>query len=866
MSSIRSLLLLCAALGPSLVVAVPAPQIPTTVTSATLAETASQPTFTTSTSTLSTTSSTLSTPSSAWSGASQSGTSSSGTSTSSASHTILKPGIHTSSPGGSGSNYWYANIDHSLDTVWQNSDSSYQVFRNVMSYGAKGDGVTDDTAAINAAISAGNRCGGLPSFPSCQSSTITPAVVFFPPGTYLVSTPIQMFYMTQMIGDPTDLPTLLASSDFQGMAVVDSDPYIPNGGGANWFVNQNNFYRQVRNFVIDITQWNGGMNGAAIHWQVAQATSLQNIIFELSPNEGTTQQGVFMDNGSGGWFADLTFNNGDQGAFLGSQQFTSRNLTFNNCKTAIYLNWDWGWTLAGITVNGGSIGLDMSNDPTNQTVGSVVLADSTFSNVEYGVKFSYQNSSANVYPTGGTLIMDNVDMSGVRTAAVVDNSGTTILEPGMIAAWASGNGYSNTGYSGRGTQTVLQPTRQENTITPATKASSLLDGQGNIFGQSRPQYETYPVTSFLSAKQNGCAGDGVTDDTAAVTALLQKVAGTNNIAYFEHGAYLIKDTVTIPPNVMMTGEIWPLIVADSASFSDESAPKPVFQVGQSGGQQGFFQISDFIFETNGPAPGAVLIEWNLQSAQGESGMWDVHTRVGGSAGSNLEVAQCAAVNGTSAINTACEGVFLMFHATSAASGVYLENTWFWVADHDLDSSTPEQLTIYSGRGMLIQAAGPVWLWGTASEHSIMYNYQFDGVQALYSGLMQSETPYFQPFPEAPAPLTINSAYGDPTFSVCAGSASEYCKESWGLRVINSRNVLIYTTGLYSFYQDYAQECAADRNCQLNMIHIQNSQVDMYAVNTFSAVNMLLDDGVGTVTDADNANWFCATLAYYFTGH
>ncbi|KAL4756751.1 pectate lyase superfamily protein-domain-containing protein [Aspergillus foveolatus] len=66
-----------------------------------------------------------------------------------------------------------------------------------MDYGAKGDGVTDDTFAINKAISDGGRCGA-----NCGSSTIYPAVVYFPPGTYLVSSSIIQYYNTQLLGDP----------------------------------------------------------------------------------------------------------------------------------------------------------------------------------------------------------------------------------------------------------------------------------------------------------------------------------------------------------------------------------------------------------------------------------------------------------------------------------------------------------------------------------------------------------------------------------------------------------------------------------------------------------------------------------------
>jgi glucan 1,3-beta-glucosidase len=75
-----------------------------------------------------------------------------------------------------------------------NTDQAYKVFRNVKEYGAKGDGHTDDTAAINKAISDGNRCEPL----KCQSSTTTLAVVYFPSGKYLISSPLIDYYYTQV--------------------------------------------------------------------------------------------------------------------------------------------------------------------------------------------------------------------------------------------------------------------------------------------------------------------------------------------------------------------------------------------------------------------------------------------------------------------------------------------------------------------------------------------------------------------------------------------------------------------------------------------------------------------------------------------
>jgi polygalacturonase len=113
------------------------------------------------------------------------------------------------------SNYWVASIERKGTVAY--GDSNFKIFRNVMDYGAKGDGTTDDTEAINQAISEGGRCGL-----NCDSSTVTPALVYFPPGIYVVSKPIIQYYYTQFVGDAVSVPTIKAAAGFKGMAVIDS--------------------------------------------------------------------------------------------------------------------------------------------------------------------------------------------------------------------------------------------------------------------------------------------------------------------------------------------------------------------------------------------------------------------------------------------------------------------------------------------------------------------------------------------------------------------------------------------------------------------------------------------------------------------
>ena len=184
-------------------------------------------------------------------------------------------------------------------------------------------------------------------------------------------------------------------------------------------------------------------------------------------------------------------------------------------------------------------------------------------------------------------------------------------------------------------------------------------------------------------------------------------------------------------------------MASGEAFSDQNKPTPVFQVGQPG-DTGVVEMSELMFETKGPQPGAILVEWNVaepEGQQGASGMWEVHFRIGGSAGTGLQSDTCSKnPTSTSSVNPQCAGAFMLLHVTKQSS-VYLENIWGWVADHELDLSDHNQIDIYNGRGVLIESQGPVWLYGTSFEHHQLYNYQISNAKNVYMALIQTETPW-----------------------------------------------------------------------------------------------------------------------------
>ena len=341
-----------------------------------------------------------------------------------------------------------------------------------------------------------------------------------------------------------------------------------------------------------------------------------------------------------------------------------RNLTFNNAVTAISHYWDWSWNYKSITINNCQVGIDISAGGSGSIeTGSITLIDSTITNTPIGIKTPWTSSSQPA--SAGSVILENVVLNNVPVA--VQNNGGTALAGGSttIAGWGQGHKYVPNG-----------PTTFSGPITPNSRPGSLLQSGGKYYERSKPSYNNLAASSFRSVRSAGARGDGSTDDTTALQNVINAAAGAGQVVFFDAGTYKVTSTLNIPPGSKLVGESFSVIMSSGGFFNNMGSPQPVVRVGNAG-QSGQVEWSDMIVSTQGAQAGAVLIEWNLNTSGTPSGMWDVHTRVGGFAGSNLQNAQCP-TNGPVGGN--CIGAFMLMHITSGASNLYMENNWFWTAD------------------------------------------------------------------------------------------------------------------------------------------------------------------------------------------
>ncbi|GME53836.1 exo-beta-protein [Neofusicoccum parvum] len=731
------------------------------------------------------------------------------------------------------STWWYASA--SLGTspfLPPPFNTTYPVARNALSFGADPTGGVPSTSALQAAIDHGgpfappalrNTSFRGPDF----GSTLFPAVVYLPPGTYLVDAPLQLWTGTVLAGDAVSPPVLKVAAGFAGDVVVSGrEPRLPGTNG---------FFVGLRDVVIDSTAVEAGRGLVLVDWTVSQGTQVSGVRFEMPVGGAHVGLSTQFDYNSNIILNDLSFNGGAVGMDLSGQQFAVKSVIFNGCAAGAIVDC-FDCVFVDIScMNIGGACLDGS-----QTSGSLTVLDSWVTNSGTLVS-SYESTDGY-----NQLVLENIRSDGGVT---IELSGKTVLNGNIPYTWIRGQMY---------TPGNVYPEQQQGVMV-YTPRSPILLNQDRYFVMKPPTYREYSASQVLNLKSVPgfpVFGDGVTDDTESINAILTQYAGCK-IIYIPAGTYVVRNTVFIPAGTRIYGDAYASVIsAMGPTFADPKTPIPMVQVGAPG-DVGVAQMVDMMFTVGEVLPGCKLVEVNMAGAQpGDVALVNSHVRVGGAAGSTVQTS----CGGPPAL---CRAAWGLVHL-AAWSSAYVENMWGWTADHDLDDVYTQNVA--TGRGMLVEATQGTWLVGTSMEHNTLYQYNFNGAENVFAAMQQSETPYWQGVNSgtvAPYPWTDDLQPSDPDFAHCGVDSSGYCGAALFEKIAGSKDLFLYGGCLWTFFTgNESEKCSYD--CQQEAIDIDDASngVYLYGTNVHKVTNMVRSGGWSIAGQSTNAGGWGGVVAAY----
>jgi len=598
--------------------------------------------------------------------------------------------------------------------TWYDKTEHGPSFRNVKDYGAKGDGVTDDTAAIIRALTEGVS-------PTFSDAT---RIVYVPTGTYKISGTIPLYFGTQFVGNFKCRPKIVLAPNSPGFNTGRKFVLEATYGGSE---HTSNFYHQIHNFEIEISSGNSA--AVVIHWAVAQATSLRNLKIDV----GSGDMAVFAENGSGGFMSDLDITGGNIGLQIGGQQWTFRNIKVTDTRqVGVAVIWNWVFSTVGISVTNSPVGIQFQGGAST----SMTILDASFTNCGTCVTTDYPKRAQ-------AILLDRVTTN--KCAYIVDRSlqGNANGEV-KVNSWRQGPAFS---------KGKALPAVQGN--LPSNRPDK------NLVQKQRPDFDD---GSVANVRTFGAKGDGKSDDTEAI----QKAIDSSDSVFFPAGVYLISDTIKLKTKTALIGEAWSTLMgkAGSSAFMNDNDPTAMLLLPDD--RSCDVRMANLLLSLQGDLPGCII----LRHSSGSLSTWDVHYRLD-------------------------HGGWGMVHMTDSAGG-YIENMWGWTADHDI--VTGKNITVKNARGFLCESSGDLIMYGTAFEHSYMYQYNFTKASNVIMLLTQTETPYWQDPPSSPA-----------------------------MHIKESRDIHLYGSGFYSWFH----------GTQKSVFEVYNSpDIYLYA-NNVHGVNELI---------------------------
>ena len=518
------------------------------------------------------------------------------------------------------------------DTSWYGTTYHGPEFVNVRDFGARGDNVTDDTLAIQKAINWGRLQHPVPKHvPTLGGRPYAPArraIVYLPPGRYIVSDTLVLWYFTQLRGSTVKPPTLVLAPSASGFAGPALKPIIATAGGSNqsipWWLDgfhaNDMFYLEIQSLSIEVGASNDGAVG--LFWNVAQQTSLRDIAIhnaaigvDVGVSDGyRTPLHSTAGVGGGGTIEDIVIVGGRVGMRLAGSQFAMRGLHFKGqSQTAMHIPsavWTFGFatvyaqdTPALLTVDGRT-GDDQLNN--------IVLLDVTLINIT--------GPAAIVLPVDGIpLFLENLSYAdtGNLPPATVTAGGVvwlTASRDSSVDRWA--------GWAGQNINTTLANAIVVDSKLVGTPRTSLPSQRTQALpSRPRPWFDELRRADLCNVvKDCGAKGNNNTDDTAALQTCVQRCIAV----FLPSGIYRISDTVLLRHNSVLIGEALSqlFLASHSSGFADPANPKPI--VDTPNNVAGSIRVTEIAVQAGGGNKGAILLRWRVGAA---SGLWDVHLNI-----------------------------------------------------------------------------------------------------------------------------------------------------------------------------------------------------------------------------------------------
>ena len=627
----------------------------------------------------------------------------------------------------SGCSWWYETTAHG------------SAFRNVRDFGALGNGLHDDTAAIQAAINFHQTSGaGLGLAPSA-------AIVYLPPGDYVISDTIVLWFYSHLVGSAACPPTIRLADrapGFDGQAGL--KPLIATNLGFNvtleeraWWVQyklqgghaNDNFYVHMRDLSIVIGDGNAGAVG--VLWQVAQQASIRNVAVDMSRSgaiafdQGGADYAQVSPSGysigGGGSWEDLAVVGGAVAYRLVASQNSYRNLSSSGASRAcvVAAGMQWAQTIVGLACSGAPAALLYNNS----SPGSVLLLDSVLGP---GL------GPTAIVTNGSALYLQNVAVVGASTRFVVDAL-LPVPASGLVEAWSAGAAYLS-GVPAHAAGGWAGPLPLPSGAAAAAQGVPFLCGGALCGGSAEhpatglagaPPRPSFLGVAFANARTDfGAVGDGVADDTAALRAAL----ASGRPLFLPFGIYKVDDTLTLC-NTTLVGEGLAAI-ALAAAAPGYAGPYPALKALLAVAPGCHAWVADITLTTLGTGnDGALLLDHRGSAA---SGWWDFHILLNFRVGLKARLGAPVSRGGA---------------AGDSSGGGVLSNCWWWGADHNLstlvemsDSSADctQDCTVGQALGVEITTPGPLLLLGTNWEHASASEYNFTGAGSVVGTVIQTE--------------------------------------------------------------------------------------------------------------------------------